>query len=201
MPYDLSKENYTRQLWIFEGFTSYYEDILLARAGLISESQYRTMFARKNHQCGTEPWLWGAVRSRILSHSAWIKFYDPNENSPNVTISYYAKGALIAWGLDILLRRGGKYSLDDLIKYLWKTYGEQGIGVPENAVEKIVLEWGGKKLAKALHEWVHGVEPLPLVAWAKASGWTLTHVSDTPECHVDWVFVYRMMDVKSSQFV
>ncbi len=184
MPYDLSKENYTRQLWIFEGFTSYYEDILLARAGLISESQYRTMFAQKITSVERNPG-YGVQSAADSSHSAWIKFYDPNENSPNVTISYYAKGALIAWGLDILLRRGGKYSLDDLIKYLWKTYGEQGIGVPENAVEKIVLEWGGKKLAKALHEWVYGVEPLPLVAWAKASGWTLTHVSDTPECHVD----------------
>jgi len=184
MPYDLSKENYTRQLWIFEGFTSYYEDIILLRAGLISESQYRTMFAQKITSVERNPGY--LVQSAAdSSHSTWIKFYDPNENSPNVTVSYYTKGALIAWGLDVMLRRGGQYTLDDLVKYLWKTYGAQSIGVPENTVEKIILEWGGKKLAKALHAWVNGVEPLPLLAWAKASGWTLTHTSDNVDCHVE----------------
>ncbi len=183
MPYNLSMENYTRQLWIFEGFTSYYEDIFLARAGLITEEQYLNLFSQKLTQVERQPGhlIQSASDS---SFSAWIKFYDPNENSPNVTVSYYAKGALIAWGLDIMLRRGGQYTLDHLLCYLWNEYGSQGIGVPEGTVEKIIMEWGGKKLAKALDVWVNGVDPLPLLAWAKASGWKLTHVYDAPDCRV-----------------
>jgi predicted metalloprotease with PDZ domain len=184
MPYDLSEENYTRQLWIFEGFTSYYEDIFLERAGLITKEQYLMMFAQKITQVERNP---GHLVQSVSdsSHSAWTKFYDPNENSPNVTVSYYAKGALIAWGLDVMLRRGEKHTLDDVVRHLWETYGATATGVPEGTVEKIILEWGGKKLAKALDVWVNGVEPLPLIAWAKASGWTLTYVSDHPECAVD----------------
>lgn len=184
MPYDLSRENYTRQLWVFEGFTSYYEDIFLVRTGVISDTQYLNLLSQKITHVERNP---GHLVQSVAdsSHSAWTKFYDPNENSPNVTVSYYAKGALIAWGLDVLLRHAGQYTLDDVVRYLWDTYGVTKTGVPEGAVEALILSWGGKKLAKALDAWVNGVEPLPLVAWAKASGWTLTYLKDYPECHVD----------------
>lgn len=196
MPYDLSKENYTRQLWIFEGFTAYYEDVLLLRAGVITENRYLAMLSQKITQLVRNPG-YNVQSVSDASFCAWIKFYDPNENSPNATVSYYVKGAMIAWGLDVMLRRGGQSTLDDLIRHLWSVYGAAHTGVPEGTVEAWVRDHGGKKLANALDTWVNGVEPLPLIAWAKAAGWTLSFAAENPESSVD-LGVRLMNDAKNT---
>ena len=129
VPYDLTQENYTRQLWAFEGITSYYDDLALLRCGLIDAPRYLELLARAITNVQRTPGR--AVQSIAdSSFDAWIKFYRADENTPNAGISYYAKGSLVACALDLELRRDGKSSLDALMRALWERYGKPGIGVP-----------------------------------------------------------------------
>ena len=119
-PYDLTRENLTRQLWLFEGFTSYYDDLALLRAGVIDAAAYLKLVAETISRVHGMP----GHRLQNLedaSLDAWIKYYRPDENSPNATVSYYAKGALVALSLDLHLRQatGGRVSLDTVMQALW----------------------------------------------------------------------------------
>jgi predicted metalloprotease with PDZ domain len=94
------------------------------------------------------------------SFDAWIKFYRQDENTPNAVVSYYAKGALVALALDLLLRERGR-ALDDVVRALWERYGD-GRGVPEDGVEALAIEIGGPDLATFFARCVHGTEDPPL---------------------------------------
>ena len=102
---DFSRENYTRLLWFFEGFTSYYDDLLLLRAGLIDAPRYLRLLAKTVSGVLATP---GRRQQSVAESSfdAWIKYYRSDENTPNATISYYAKGSLVALALDLSLRGG-----------------------------------------------------------------------------------------------
>ena len=127
-PFDYENEVHTHDLWIAEGFTSYYDDLLLKRAGLLDEDEYLTRLSdqivglqdtpgRRVHPLG------------MTSYDAWIKFYRRDENSRNVTVSYYRKGAIVAWLLDAEIQRAtfGKKSLDDVMRAAYALYsGERG---------------------------------------------------------------------------
>ena len=180
-PYDLTRENYTRQLWAFEGITSYYDDLMLLRAGLISQSEYLDTLAKtiRAVQRGA-----GRLKQPVAESSfdAWIKFYRQDENAPNAIVSYYAKGALVALCLDLLLREGsgGRASLDDVIRRLWQRYGATGAGVPEGGIEKTALETGalgGPRLQRRLSTFfanaVDGSGELPLKRLLQHAGFTL----------------------------
>lgn len=124
-PFDYDNENYTSLLWVMEGFTSYYDELLLRRAGFYSKKQYLDkLFGTLNYVEGTP-----GTRVQPVSHAsfdAWIKAYRPNENSRNTTISYYSKGTIIAAMLDamIIKKYKGKKSLDDFMRYMYKVYYE-----------------------------------------------------------------------------
>ena len=140
-PYDLDRENYTTLLWAFEGFTSYYDDLMLVRAGILSRAEYLGILARSITAYARLP----ARRVQSAAESsfdAWIKYYRQDENAPNAVVSYYAKGSLIALGLDLLIREatGGRRSLDDLMRHLWRRHGRAGAGVPEDGVERALEE-------------------------------------------------------------
>jgi predicted metalloprotease with PDZ domain len=96
------------------------------------------------------------------SFDAWIKYYRQDENTPNAVVSYYAKGALVALALDLTLRLQGRSSLDDLMRTLWIRHGHPGIGVPEDAIEKLASELAGVDLADFFTRYVFGTEDLPL---------------------------------------
>lgn len=151
---DLGSEAYTRQLWLFEGVTSYYDDLALLRSGLITRDAYLEMIGRSLTQFYRTP----GRRQQTLedaSFDAWIKFYRPDENSPNATVSYYLKGALVALALDleIRLRSGGSYSLDDVIRALWHEYGADGSpGLPEGGFEALASEVTGLDLTAFFHQ-------------------------------------------------
>ncbi len=101
VPYDLARENYTTQLWAFEGITSYYDDLALVRSGLIdARASYLEAVARTITQLLRTP---GRRRQSVAESSfdAWIKYYRQDENSPNAIVSYYGKGALVALCLDL----------------------------------------------------------------------------------------------------
>ncbi|MDZ7662907.1 M61 family metallopeptidase [Thiohalophilus sp.] len=163
MPYDLSRETPTRQLWAFEGITSYYDDLALVRSGLIEPQSYLQLLG----QTATRVWR-GAGRFKQSvadsSFDAWSKFYKQDESAPNNIVSYYAKGALIALALDLTLRRvtDQQQSLDDLMRRLWQAYGKAGIGVPEGGIEQLAADIAGRDLSDFFTRYVYGTEDPPL---------------------------------------
>ncbi|MGI9331374.1 MAG: M61 family metallopeptidase, partial [Gammaproteobacteria bacterium] len=145
-PYDLQRENYTRQLWLFEGITSYYDDLALLRSGLISADSYLDMVSKSF----TRVYRSGGRRRQTLeeaSFDAWIKFYRPDENAPNALLSYYTKGAMVALTLDLelRLRTEGRVSLDDVMRALWQEYGAAK-GLADGAFERVAESASGLRL-------------------------------------------------------
>jgi predicted metalloprotease with PDZ domain len=166
MRFDYSRENYTRLLWFFEGFTSYYDDLLLRRAGLIDSARYLKLIARTVSGVRATP---GQQVQSVAESSfdAWNKYYRQDENTPNATVSYYTKGSLVGLLLDLHLRQAGQ-SLDVLMRRLWK--GCPGGALTEEAVLAEVAALGEPALAESLRGWVHGRGELPLTEALAAAG-------------------------------
>ncbi len=162
-PYVLDRENYTRLLWVFEGITSYYDDLGLVRSGLIKPEGYLELLANSITRVWQTP---GRFRQTLAESSfdAWTKFYKQDENSPNTIISYYVKGALVALALDLTIRRetAGKLSLDDVMGAAWERFGKTGLGMPEDGFEALVHEVTGLELKGFFDAAIRGVEDLPL---------------------------------------
>jgi predicted metalloprotease with PDZ domain len=174
-PYDLSRENYTELLWLFEGFTSYYEDLMLVRSGLIEREEY---FCLLGKTVGSVSRASGRLKQTVAESSfdSWIKYYRQDENAPNSTVSYYTKGSLVALAFDLSIRAQtrNRKSLDDVMRLLWQRYGRdfyqdkgQGIqgkeqGIHEDEVEALLAEATGADLKKLFAQAVHGTRDLPL---------------------------------------
>jgi predicted metalloprotease with PDZ domain len=185
IPYDFTQENYTQMLWFFEGFTSYYDDLLLRRAGLIDNAQYLRLLAKAINQVQQTP---GRLVQSVAQASmdAWVKYYRQDENTPNATVSYYTKGSLVALCFDLSLRSGDakgkgakKTSLDDVMRLLWKQSkaSEKGQGgITEADFAAALRECSGRSYAQEIAAWVHGKEDLPLQDLLAAHG-----VNATPE--------------------
>ena len=173
--FDYGRENYTRLLWFFEGFTSYYDDLLLCRAGLIDAPRYLRLLGRSVAGVLATP---GRQRQSVAeaSFDAWIKYYRSDENTPNATISYYAKGSLVALALDLSLRVGSRGSLDEVMRRLWTQ--SRGGPIDEADIVAALHEIGGRRFDAELAAWVHGTDDLPLrellaqagVAWVDEPG-------------------------------
>ncbi|HWJ95501.1 MAG TPA: M61 family metallopeptidase [Telluria sp.] len=167
-PYDLQVENYTPLLWLFEGFTSYYDDLMLVRAGIIGEQTYFKLLSKT---IGSVLRGSGRTKQSVAESSfdAWSKYYRQDENAANAIISYYTKGSLIALMFDLTIRAktGGKKTLDDVMLALWQRYGRDfypsvGRGVTEDEVEAIFEEASGVRLRGLFDRYVRGTEDLPL---------------------------------------
>jgi predicted metalloprotease with PDZ domain len=147
-PYDYGREQYTRLLWWFEGATSYWDRLLLVRAGLLPAADWlRHLGTAVTHLLRTP----GAAKASLEEASllAWVKHYRPDENSVNSTVSYYRKGEVVAAALDLFLRRRGR-SLDGLLRLLLERHTEGGL--PEDGVERAVAEWAGAGEARAFFD-------------------------------------------------
>ena len=162
-PYDLNQENYTTLLWAFEGLTSYYDDLLLVRAGLIPGNTYLETLGRN---ISTLLRVAGRRKQTVAESSfdAWIKYYRGDENTPNAGVSYYLKGSLIGLSLDLLIRAqtNNRRSLDHVMRALWKKYGARGIGVPEDGIEQAAEQATGLKLKNFFDKAVRSTADLPL---------------------------------------
>jgi predicted metalloprotease with PDZ domain len=168
-PYDLQAENYTSLLWLFEGFTSYYDDLMLVRSGRIDIDAYLKLLAKTVNNV-----LRGSGRNKQSvaesSFDAWVKYYRQDENAPNAIVSYYTKGSLVALGLDLTIRAAtaGKKSLDDVMRTLWQRYGRNffsaggGRGLEESDVLALFEEVSGVALASFFKRYVHGTDDVPL---------------------------------------
>jgi len=157
--YDYSRENHTELLWFFEGFTSYYDDLLLRRAGLIDNDAYLRQLGKTINQLRQTP---GRKVQSVAqaSFDAWIKYYRVDENTPNATVSYYGKGALVALCLDLSLRLQGHGSLDDVMRALWQRCA--GGPMTEDDLLAVLQQRTGRSWKGELQHWVHGTAELPL---------------------------------------
>lgn len=163
---DLARENHTALLWFFEGVTSYYEDLLLLRAGVIDAPGYLCLLARNLNAVGSTPGR--RVQSVAqASFDAWVKYYRSDENSANATVSYYAKGALVALALDLTLRACGG-SLDDVMRLLWQRCATSGLS--EGDIAQALQDVAGRGFDAELQAWVHGTDELPLQPLLESAG-------------------------------
>lgn len=185
MDYQLDRETYTRQLWLFEGFTSYYDDLSLLNCGLLSREQYgealgKTYSSVMKHKGHTQQTL------SESSFDAWTKYYRQDENSPNAIVSYYTKGSLVALCLDALIRQEteGCQSLDDVMRWLWLNYGKANRGLGEDELAGVVHAATGLDVGPFLKKATETTEPLPLADALKTLGYELRAVG--PEARCDW---------------
>jgi predicted metalloprotease with PDZ domain len=141
-PFDYMHEVYTKSLWIAEGVTSYYDDLLIRRAGIFTVGEYLDAFSENLSQMKTLP----GSRSQSAQESSfdsWIKFYRQNENSPNVIFSYYTQGAVIGWMLDMEIKKSTELakSLDDAMRLTYHdTYLADGRGYTDEEFERACLQ-------------------------------------------------------------
>lgn len=171
-PYDLAKRNHTRLLWLFEGFTSYYDDLQLLRSKRVDLKTYLKLVADNWNGILRGP---GRHKQSLADSSfdAWTKYYQADENTPNAVVSYYGKGALLALGLDLQIRAfsQNKQSLDDLMRLLWRKHGSEGIA--EEGLDALIFELLGSGFSKIWADikarYIFGVEDIPLQKWISSN--------------------------------
>ncbi|PKR81536.1 peptidase M61 [Brumimicrobium salinarum] len=161
--YDYSNENYTDLLWVMEGFTSYYDELILRRAGFYSEQDYLDVFNSTINYVEKQQ----GNKVQPVTHAsfdAWIKAYRPNENSRNTTISYYSKGGLLAHAIDamIIKKFKGKKSLDEFMQKLYKEfYADQNTGMTPAQFKSALEEFYGDSLDEFFDKYVESTETIP----------------------------------------
>lgn len=167
-PYDLQQEAYTRLLWLFEGFTSYYDDLTIVRSGIVDVSTYLHQLAQTVNNVSRGR---GRFKQSIAeaSFDAWIKYYRQDENTPNALVSYYTKGSLVALALDLTIRLGtdNHRSLDDVMRALWQRYGRDfydsnSVGITDLQAEAIIEEISGLDLQEFFTKYIYGTVEIPL---------------------------------------
>ena len=169
-PFDYETENYTPSLWVVEGVTSYYGDLLVRRSGLWSDAEYFGMLSADIRTLETTPGRLVQSASES-SYDAWIKQYRPDENSANTSISYYTKGQVIAALLDarIRLSSNGQRSLDDVMRLAYSRYAGAK-GFTEAQLRGLVTEVGGAELADVLARALDTTQPLDYQPFLDAYG-------------------------------
>jgi predicted metalloprotease with PDZ domain len=158
-PFDYDREVYTGALWLVEGVTAYYDELVLARAGLTTGDRYLELQADRLRSHFDTP---GRTRQSLSESSfdAWIKYYQRDENSLNSQISYYEKGQLVAMILDLEIRARSRSrrSLDDVLRALWAKYGREDRGYDEKDLEPLYSEVAGFDVDEFFSAHIHGVE-------------------------------------------
>ncbi len=163
---DFDQENLTDLLWFFEGFTSYYDDLLVLRAGRITEATYLQLLGKTIQQVDQTPGrrIQSAAQASL---DAWTRYYRVHENTPNATVSYYTKGAVIALCLDLTLRAKGS-DLDAVMRGLWERTG--GGPMTEADLVDELNRQAAHDWADCLRQWVHGTGDLPWEAALQQHG-------------------------------
>lgn len=170
-PFDYTQENYTKLLWVAEGITDYYADLVLRRAGLISESEFLSATARAMQTLQNTP---GRLVQSVeeASFDAWVKYYRQDENSVNSQISYYDKGALLGMLLDLEIRKrsNGAKSLDDVMRYLYVEFFKKNRNYKQADFQKATELIAGSSLEEFFSKYVRGREELDYNAVLAAAG-------------------------------
>jgi len=175
-PFDYDNENYTTDLWIAEGFTAYYEDIILRHANLIAADNYLNVLSNDINLVENQP---GRKVQTVAeaSYDAWIKAYRPNENSANTTISYYSKGSVIAMLLDLEIINDSyaKYSLNDVMKHMYTEYYKTlKRGYTDAEFKQGLEKFAGKNLDDFYKKYVYGLNDIDYNKYMGYAGYKLT---------------------------
>lgn len=156
-PFDYDNENYTTNLWVAEGFTAYYENKLMLRAGFITEREFVDQLVTAVSNVSNIP---GAQVQSVAeaSFDAWIKLYRPNENSNNTTVSYYAKGEVVGILMDIAIAQAtkGAKSLDDVMKAMYWQNKAQKRGYTDAEFKAMVEKISGQDFTDFWAKYVNG---------------------------------------------
>jgi len=163
IPFELQAESYTQLLWFFEGITSYYDDLILLRSGLIDEERYLGVLAKTLTRVQRGP---GRLTQSVTDSSfdAWHKFYKQDENAPNAIVSYYAKGALVALCLDSMMRQSSDnaVTLDALMADLWQSWLDTQSGLSETEPQERVAVLLGQDVSEFFDSALYATDELPL---------------------------------------
>ena len=192
VPYNFARENHTQLLWIFEGFTSYYDELFLLRSGVIDQRDYLTALGKQISSVWATP---GRHKQSVAQSSfdAWTRYYKQDENSPNAIVSYYSKGALIALGLDLKIRHdsGHRFSLDDVMRALWQQFGKNFYplmdrGIDEKSFAGLVRTTTGVDVSDEINRWAYGTEDVELQKLFRQHGIELVwqQSNDLPTMHL-----------------
>lgn len=162
-PFDYQNENYSKGLWVVEGFTSYFDEYNTYRAGLIDRDTYLQRLCESFDRLDAIP---GRRMQSIAdaSYDAWIRLYRPDEDSVNRTVSYYLKGSIVSLLLDhsIRAKSGGDASLHDLMKHLYKQFMNDGLGYDEQSLAATIVDVTGVDIRAEIERWVYGTDELPI---------------------------------------
>ncbi|MBD2138755.1 M61 family metallopeptidase [Anabaena sp. FACHB-1237] len=169
--FDYDQENYTPSLWFCEGTTSYYDLVIPQRAGIYDAKAYLHYFSKEI----TRYLLTPGKRVQPLSESsfdAWIKLYRPDANSGNSQISYYIKGEMVSFLLDLLIRNlhHNRRSLDDVMRIMWEKFGKDEVGYEEEELQAIIADVAGKDLTDFFNLYLHGLSDLPFNDYLRPFG-------------------------------
>ena len=170
-PFDYTKENYTKLLWVAEGVTDYYSDIVLRRAGLISEQDFLSSASRSFQQLQNTPGRF-VQSAEESSFDTWVKFYRQDENSINSQISYYDKGAIIGLLLDLEIRKrsNGTKSLDDVLRHLYQNFYKANKNYAPEDFQRTAELMAGGSLDEFFTKFVRGREELDYDRALSAAG-------------------------------
>ncbi|HZS06662.1 MAG TPA: PDZ domain-containing protein [Blastocatellia bacterium] len=170
-PFDYEHENYTRALWLSEGVTDYYGSLQLRRAGLITPEEYLEGLAQEIAGYEQTPGR-QEQSAEEASFDAWIKFYRPDENAVNSQMSYYSKGSLLGFMLDLEIRSrtSGAKSLDDVMRYLYENYALRGTGFPEGELKGAFEKVAGADLTDFFNRYVSGTEEVDFNRYFQMAG-------------------------------
>ncbi|MES2154452.1 MAG: hypothetical protein V4510_04885 [bacterium] len=174
-PYDLQRETYTDLLWLFEGFTSYYELPILHRAKVVDAESWAKQAAEM-----MEFYEKALGRRRLsvaqASRLTWTLLYQPHEHNINRNVSYYTKGLFVGLCLDAHLRMHGVADgLDRVMQHMWRKHGRTGMGLTEDAFPDVVEQATGLDVRRVLAHWVDGTQELPIEKALHDLGWKVQH--------------------------
>ena len=182
-PFDYDNENYTTNLWIAEGFTAYYDNLIVQRTGNFTDIEFLDILINDINLIYNQP---GSKVQSVsdASFDAWIKYYRPNENSNNTTISYYNKGSLIAALLDlaIIKHSNGAQSLDDAMKFAYTEYHKKkGRGYTDTEFKLIFERFAGENLDQFYKDYIKGTSTLDFQKYLDYAGLKLVEEAQNPK--------------------
>lgn len=180
-PFDYDSENYTDLLWVMEGFTSYYDELVLRRAGFYSEDDYLAKLFGTINYVENQP---GNLVQPVAhaSFDAWIKAYRPTENSVNTTISYYSKGQLLAAMLDLYIinKFQGKKSLDQFLQVLYADfYKKNDVGFTEQEFQSTLEKFLGEDMNWFFNDYVYGTKLIDYPVFFSGVGIQIENTENT----------------------
>jgi predicted metalloprotease with PDZ domain len=169
--FDYCNENYTCGLWFSEGVTSYYDLMIPRRAGIYDRAVFLAELSKEVSRYLTTP---GRLVQPLMESSfdAWIKLYRSDSNSSNSQMSYYLKGAMVTWLLDLKIRANSdsQRSFDDVLRRLWQTCAQEGRGFTDLELESLIQEITGIDLADFYRDYLYGLVELPFDEYLQPFG-------------------------------